>query len=232
MQKLLAISIASASIAIGAIPAVAEVDAKTHKLCLEAKDYLGCVRAMTGKLDEPQRVIQIQSNDRNQCPVGTAYVGGGNCQRVTCEYSRSGAVRALGHDQIIAGKKDINGEDIWGCPFKIFLGRGRLRLAGAVLQTTNNSSCPQGEPEIGFNSTCQTANRNWTKSTVSQRNNLIRTKYAETNTRNDGLNCHITLQKHGCSYNAYLKANPSMRMWARENPEAAAKDRINLQSID
>ena len=45
MHKLLAISIASASIAIGAIPAVAEVDAKTHKLCLAAKDYLGCVKA-------------------------------------------------------------------------------------------------------------------------------------------------------------------------------------------
>ena len=49
MNKLLAISIASASIAIGAIPAIAEVDAKTHKLCLEAKDYLGCVKAMTGE---------------------------------------------------------------------------------------------------------------------------------------------------------------------------------------
>lgn len=32
-------------ITIGTIPAFAEVDAKTHKLCLEAKDYLGCVKA-------------------------------------------------------------------------------------------------------------------------------------------------------------------------------------------
>lgn len=32
MKRLLAISIASASIAIGAIPAVAEVDLKIHKL--------------------------------------------------------------------------------------------------------------------------------------------------------------------------------------------------------
>ena len=43
MNKLLAISIASASIALGPIPAVAEVDAKTHKLCIEAKDYEGYV---------------------------------------------------------------------------------------------------------------------------------------------------------------------------------------------
>ena len=41
MNKLLAISIASASIAIGTIPAVAEVDSKIHALCLDAKDYSG-----------------------------------------------------------------------------------------------------------------------------------------------------------------------------------------------
>jgi hypothetical protein len=46
MKRLLAISIASASasIAIGAIPVLAEVDAKIHKLCIEAKDYAGCVQ--------------------------------------------------------------------------------------------------------------------------------------------------------------------------------------------
>lgn len=31
-----------------ALPVFAEVDPRTHKLCLEAKDYQGCVRAMTG----------------------------------------------------------------------------------------------------------------------------------------------------------------------------------------
>ena len=48
MNKLLAISIASASIAIGAIPALAEVDPKIHKLCIDAKDYAGCVKAQSG----------------------------------------------------------------------------------------------------------------------------------------------------------------------------------------
>ena len=57
MNKLLAISIASASIAIGAIPAVAEVDPKIHKLCIEAKDYLGCVKAMKGETTTTSRVI-------------------------------------------------------------------------------------------------------------------------------------------------------------------------------
>ena len=87
MNKLLAISIASASIAIGAIPAVAEVDAKTHKLCLEAKDYLGCVRAMRGETMPTSRVINSQGADMaegNQCPSMFAYIGGGNCQEVKC----------------------------------------------------------------------------------------------------------------------------------------------------
>ena len=29
-------------------PAFANVDPKIHKLCVEAKDYLGCVKAMNG----------------------------------------------------------------------------------------------------------------------------------------------------------------------------------------
>ena len=221
MNKLLAISIASASIAIGAIPALAEVDAKTHKLCIEAKDYAGCVRAMTGKADEPQKIIQIQSSDGNQCPAGSAYVGGGNCQQVNCEYTTAGAIRALGHDQIIAGKKDASGKDVWGCPFKIFLGRGRLRLTGAVLRTTNNSSCPQGEPELGFNSTCQTASSDW-----------ISPAEAEEKAKREGPQCNFKLKKYGCSYDTYLEANPSMKKWAELNPEMATKERIKLQSID
>ena len=60
MNKLLAISIASASIAIGAIPAVAEVDPKIHKLCLDAKDYSGCVQTQTS-LSSKTEVAPIDS---------------------------------------------------------------------------------------------------------------------------------------------------------------------------
>ena len=34
------------------LPAFAEVDSKIHKLCIEAKDYAGCVRAMKGSNKE------------------------------------------------------------------------------------------------------------------------------------------------------------------------------------
>ena len=145
---------------VGALPALAEVDPKIHKLCIEAKDYAGCVRAMKG--DTSQTVIrEIRSqgadiSEGNQCPAGSAYMGGGNCQQVKCEYSRSIASAGLGHDQLIAGLKDKYGKDVWGCPFKLFLGSGNLRLSGAILRASNNPACPSGEPKLGFNSTCQT----------------------------------------------------------------------------
>ena len=87
MKRLRAISIASASIAIGAIPAVAEVDAKTHKLFLEAKDYLGCVKAMTGRANTKAEA-QTGASVGNSCPEGFAYVGTNQSyQRVDCKYA-------------------------------------------------------------------------------------------------------------------------------------------------
>ena len=70
MKRLLAISIASASIAFGAILALAEVDPKIHKLCVEAKDYVGCVKAMKG---ESGRCICI-SPQRFQTSLGAHYL--------------------------------------------------------------------------------------------------------------------------------------------------------------
>ena len=65
-----------------------DVDPSIHKLCVEAKDYAGCVRSMKG--DTSVRVINSQGADvaeGNQCPSGYAYVGGGNCQEVKCIYN-------------------------------------------------------------------------------------------------------------------------------------------------
>ena len=115
MNKLLAISIASSSIAIGAIPAVAEVDAKTHKLCLEAKDDAGCVRSMKGEAMPTSRLIKSQGADiaeGNKCPAGFAYIGGGNCQEVKCQYHSSSITRSMGHDSLIVGLKDKDGNDV------------------------------------------------------------------------------------------------------------------------
>lgn len=71
MKKIIAISITSTYITIGAIPAVAEVDQKIHKLCLDAKDYAGCVRAQGGA---NKNKIDTSSCDKYLGTLGRAYL--------------------------------------------------------------------------------------------------------------------------------------------------------------
>ena len=151
MNKLPAISIASASIAIGAIPALAEVDAKTHKLCLEAKDYLGCVKAMRGETMPTSRVINSQGADMaegNKCPSMFAYIGGGNCQEVKCGAS------SYGNDERLGGKN-------WYCKRRPVFGRNSLYLGDKIVRASYSDECPPGEPGIGFNSTCEMGDENF-----------------------------------------------------------------------
>jgi len=127
-----------------------QVDPAIHKLCIEAKDYAGCVRAMKGDSSTSgNRVINSQGADiaeGNQCPAGFAYIGGGNCQEVRCQYPSSD----LGHDQIVAGKPG------WGCKYNWLRGAGELRL-GAVGRASANKQCPMFEPSPGYNSSCTEA---------------------------------------------------------------------------
>ena len=193
-----------------------EVDPKIHKLCIEAKDYAGCVRAMKG--DTSTRVINSQGADiaeGNQCPSGWAYVGGGNCQQVTCDYDRvNGLGLSEGHDQRIAGKAN------WKCKGSFWYGAGVMRLTGNARASINNE-CPPGEPEIGYNSTCQKPPVGWESPSEKAARE-----------RREGPKCDFKLKAYKCSYDAYLDANPSMRQWAELNPEMAAKERARLQSVD
>lgn len=130
-----------------------QVDPKIHKLCLEAKDYAGCVRAMNGDTSSTTRQINSQGADiaeGNQCPSGWAYVGGGNCMEVKCIYPKYLGQGERGHDQRIAGKNWSCGGVGW------FTWPGVLRLEGNA-RASINPDCPKGEPEIGYNSTCQSS---------------------------------------------------------------------------
>ncbi len=146
-------STAISFVVLAALPAFSQaVDPKIHKLCIDAKDYAGCVRVMQGETAPAPvtRVINSQGADiaeGNQCPAGSAYVGGGNCQQVRCEYNSSG-FNALGHDELVAGKPG------WGCKYSFWHGAGVLRLTGATMRASNNPKCPAGEPPLGYNSTC------------------------------------------------------------------------------
>jgi hypothetical protein len=219
MNKHLAISIATASIAIGAIPTLAEVDPKIHKLCVEAKDYAGCVRAMRGDTTTTTiREIRSQGADiaeGNQCPAGFAYVGGGNCMEVKCVYNTAtGLGFDTGHDPRVAGKSD------WKCKYSFWYGAGVMQLQGNA-RASINAECPSGEPEVGYNSTCQKAPAGWESPSAKAARE-----------KREGPKCDFKLQKYGCSFDTYLEANPGMKKWAELNPDMAAKERIKLQSID
>jgi len=145
------------AILVGGFPLYAtEVNPKIHKLCIEAKAYAGCVGAMNGDTSsETVRTINSQGADiveGNQCTTGYAYIGGGNCQNFYCVYPSTD----LGHDRLVAGRKDKRGKDVWGCKYNWLRGAGELRLTGAVTRTTINPKCPDGEPKLGYNNTCQT----------------------------------------------------------------------------
>jgi len=196
----------------------AEVDPKIHKLCIEAKDYAGCVRAMKGETMPTSRVINSQGADiaeGNQCPSGWAYVGGGNCQQVKCEYDNiNGLGFSEGHDQRVAGKAN------WKCKSSFWYGAGVMRLEGNS-RATINLECPPGEPQIGYNSTCQKAPAGWESPSAKAARE-----------EREGPRCDFKLKAYDCSYDAYLVANPAMKQWAELNPAMAEKERIRLQSID
>ncbi|WP_269621770.1 hypothetical protein [Prochlorococcus marinus] len=118
-------------------PVLGEVNPSIHKKCLQAKDYLGCVKAMSG---EELKRNQVSKNG-NTCPTGYAYIGQGYCREVICRNWGSG----LTNNPLVAGKK-------WRCQR---MGAGKLNLdLGDSIKIGNNTKCPTGEPKIGWNSTC------------------------------------------------------------------------------
>jgi hypothetical protein len=110
------------------------------------------------------RVINSQGADiaeGNQCPQGYAYLGGGNCREVECRYGKSAGG---GHDYRLAGKfVSWSEKDLWHCETE-FIYRGSLRFTDSEMRATNNPNCPPGEPILGYNSTCDTPVRDFSKS--------------------------------------------------------------------
>ena len=128
-----------------ATPIDAQVDPKTHKLCLDARDYKGCVEAMSNS-DVPKvktvEVIEGRTNiSGNACPINMAYAGGGKCIEVVCRLQRSG------HNPALAGKN-------WMCKKRVMFEMTTLGWGDASTKATYDPSCPNSQPKIGFNSTC------------------------------------------------------------------------------
>lgn len=139
------------------LPAFAEVDPKIHKLCIEAKDYSGCVRSMKGETSTETTVNQIHRQganltEGNSCPAGHWYSGGGYCHRVICIKS---GLFGYGNDPQLAGKgiKRRGGAEIHWDP------------RSQPIRASFNANCPLGVPKIGYQSTCQSGISNLLKPT-------------------------------------------------------------------
>ena len=200
MKKLLAFSSALAL----ALPSFAETSQEVHKLCIEARDYLGCVKAMTTQKTSSSEI-------GNKCQTQFAYIGDGNCQRVGCRYgwwlTGSGV-----NNQIVAGKSE------WKCPRQF---RNGVFLTGSLIleevaPVGYDKGCPPVEPTIGWNNSCETAPPNWRE---------IEAAKAEANKPK----CSAKLHEYDCNYEAYLEANPAMKKWAELNPDLSAKEKARLE---
>jgi len=120
----------------------ANVDPEVHKICLSAKDYRGCVQFHSGQnsITVDQGLSKIVGN---ACPNGFAYVGGGTCRSVGCEFK--GAFNSKDNPQL-AGKQ-------WRCKKGLY--PEALGYKDATVRAFNNPKCPEYEPELGWQDTCK-----------------------------------------------------------------------------
>ncbi|MCP9903536.1 hypothetical protein KBY72_12825 [Cyanobium sp. BA5m-21] len=106
-----------------------------HKRCVVAKDYVGCVKAMTGDLGQPSRVIVQEGAslpESNKCPDGMAYLGGSTCRDVICDVGFF-----VGHDPLLGGKD-------WSCSSGYV-----LRLGEVTAKSYYDKDCPAIKFEAG-----------------------------------------------------------------------------------
>jgi len=128
----------------------AEVDQKVHKMCLQAKDYLGCVKAQTTKSTNIPNLRVIQGEVEltgNSCPTGFAYKGAGYCQKVLC-----GHTFGSHPDLKNKGHKWINRNNL-----SCF--RGVFSWGSQIVKAVQDPKCPLTEPIIGTQSSCFTQSK-------------------------------------------------------------------------
>ena len=122
----------------------ANVDPEVHKLCIPAADYLGCVKAMTTKsTDIPSmRIIEGKTElSGNKCPFKYVYVGGGQCQMLSCN------MKALNPNLSHLYNRGV-------CPKTIF-GEMSIQLSTPIAKAVYDPKCPDKEPTMFENSSCK-----------------------------------------------------------------------------
>ena len=121
-------------------PVQAGIDPEVHELCLRATDYRGCVAAQSGETPE-LRVIEGKTEiTGNRCPFKYVYVGGGQCQNLTCNMKAWN--KNLAH---LYGR---------GVCIKTLFGEQSIQLGDVTAKATFDPKCPDKEPYMLENSSC------------------------------------------------------------------------------
>ena len=70
-----------------AVQAQAEIDPKLHQLCVDARDYTGCIQSNQGNQGGEGSANTLSLN---ACPAGHAYSGAGYCTQVILSWRAKG----------------------------------------------------------------------------------------------------------------------------------------------
>ena len=112
-------------------------------MCLQAKDYLGCIKAQENKSTDITSLRLIQGKTEltgNSCPRGHAYSGAGYCTEIRC------------WDSFWDRHPELAG---WNCK-KSGLLLGKPIWGSQVIKAVVDPKCPNREPIVGTQSSCTT----------------------------------------------------------------------------
>ena len=126
-----------------AIPIKAEISNKVHNRCKDAKDYLGCVKAMTIKSTDIPSLRMIQGKTEltgNSCPSGYVYIGAGNCRSI----EKSTSSDFLTVDGVGLYSAGHVSKPVWHTYYKL------TELTKAI----SDPNCPDKEPFLYTSSSC------------------------------------------------------------------------------
>ena len=201
-------------------PAIsAEVDPEIHRLCIEAKDYVGCVRAMKGDtapVAETRMRMGLQDELGNACPAGYAYSSGGQCRSIKCIPL---GIFGKNEPQLAGKGHTCKGRNI---EYGMITGRATMKWGDQYMKAIIDPNCPNIEPKLGDLNSC--GREEEYKAQQAEVAELKRQKLLS--------ECDFKIRDYDCSFDAYLDANPALKEWAELNPELAEQERARLKAID
>ena len=201
------------------IASASKVGPKIHKLCIEAKDYAGCVRAMNGDtapVTQTRMRMGLQDELGNSCPAGYAYSGSGQCILVKCIPL---GIFGKNEPQLAGKGHSCKGRNI---EYGILGGRATMKWGDQYMKAMIDPNCPNIEPKQGSRNSCgREQDFKSQQEKVEERKRQARLS-----------ECDFKIRPYECSFNAYLDANPALKKWAELNPEMAEKERVRLKSVD